>query len=64
MDTKVKIYKIKSDVINDDDFVVANSPKDAIDCYVNKYHCEPYYMEETDITSIERVCDDCLISKK
>jgi len=65
MKNKVKIYRIKSDIITEEDFVVANGIKSAIDTYIEKYRGSTnHYVDENDITSIERISDDCLISEK
>jgi len=55
------IYKINSDVINDDEYVVADDIKQAIDTYVKRYSNQ--HVTDKSITRIERVAEKCLISE-
>jgi hypothetical protein len=58
----MNIYKIKSDLISDEEYVVASDPCSAAAMYADHYSAK-YYMSVDNITSIERICEDCLISQ-
>ena len=58
----MNVYKINSDTILDDEFVVAETVSEAIKLYCDRYADK--YMSEKNITKIERVGEKCLVSGK
>lgn len=58
----MNIYRINSDIINDDEFVVAPSVEKAVETYVNRYSVR--HVSEKNVTIIERIAENCLISEK
>ena len=58
----MNIYKINSDTILDDEFVVAETITEAIRLYIDRYASK--YMTEKNITKVERTAKKCLISDK
>ena len=54
----MNIYKIKSDKITDDEFVVAPGIIQAVTIYCEKY--SDNYMSQDNITLIERIAENAL----
>ena len=54
----MNIYKIKSDKITDDEFVVAPGIIQAVSIYCKQY--EDRYMSQDDITLVERIAEKAL----
>ena len=57
----MNIYRVVSCVITDDEFVVAPDVKSAVDTYVERF--ESQHVTQKDITLVERVSENCLISE-
>lgn len=61
----MNIYRITSDIFsNESDFVVAEDITSAIETYIIRYNTSEHIVRETNITSIERIAEKCLISGK
>ena len=58
----MNVYKINSDIIRDDELVVAENITKAIELYCGRYSDE--FMSDKNITKIERIGEKCLISDK
>ena len=54
----LNVYRIISDIINDEEIVVATSVDDAIRKYCVKYKSQ--YVRETNVTKVERIAEKVL----
>ncbi len=55
----MNVYKIKSDIITDEEFVVAPGIIEAVSIYCDKYKND-YYMSQGNITFVERIAENAL----
>lgn len=61
----MNVYRITSDIFsNESDFVVAENITSAISTYIKRYSTTEHIIDETNITSVERIAEKCLISEK